>query len=288
MLQLVVNGLAFGCIYALVALGFVLIYNAVNSVNFAQGDMAMIGAYVGVALVTGLGLPLAAGYVLVVLCMIVLGYVFTRTAYYPLRDKPLETVIISTLGVGIVLRNAARIAFGPFPASLPSFFGDETIDIGSASLVPQNLFIIGVTLLLVLLQSWFFSHTFTGRMMQATAQDRDAARLMGIPVTRMLTFTFIWATVLAGVAGLLLGPIFFVSADMGTAVILKAFAASIVGGFGSLPGAIVGGIFIGLVENFGAAYLSTAYKDVFSFVVLIGVLFFFSRGFFGEKIAEKV
>ncbi len=288
MLQLITNGVATGCIYGLVALGFVLIYNAVNTVNFAQGDLVMVGAFMGVGLVTMLGLPSWIGYMIVIAVMAVLGLLFERIAYHPLRNKPLVTVIISTLGIGIILRNAARIGFGPLPLNLPPVFGARPFVVFGTAILPQNVFIVAVTLLLVLGQYLFFTRTTLGLMMMATAQDREAARLVGVRVDRMVAITFAWATVLAAIAGLLLAPIFFVTTDMGNTVILKAFAASVVGGFGSLAGAMAGGIFLGLVEALGATYVSSAYKDGFAFVVLILVLLLRPRGFFGERIEEKV
>ncbi len=288
MIQLIISGVATGCIYALVALGFVLIYNAVNTVNFAQGDLVMVGAYLAMGLVTMLKVPAWLGYLLVITSMAIFGVVFERIAYHPLRDKPLVTVIISTLGVGIVLRNAALVGFGPLPLNLAPALGVTPVHLFGAEVQPQNIFIVAVTLALIVFQYFFFNRTSLGVQMMATAQDRDAARLVGVKVNRMVAITFAWATVLAGIAGLLLAPIFFVTTDMGTVVILKAFAASIVGGFGSLGGAIVGGIFLGLVEAFGATYVSSAYTDGFSFIVLIAVLLLLPRGFFGERTAEKV
>jgi branched-chain amino acid transport system permease protein len=288
MLQLVVNGLAMGCIYALVALGFLLIYQAVGALNFAQGELVMLGGFLGISLALGLKLPLPLAFLLTILLMAAIGWLFQRVAYYPLRNRPFAAVIISTVGVGIALRNGAQLIWGPNPLSFPGLFGAEPIRVAGTTILPQHLFIIAVTLLLLAAQYWFFTRTALGRQLQATAQDAEMARLMGIPVGRMIAATFMLSAAMAGVAGLLLAPVFFVTTDMGGMVMLKAFVASIIGGFGSIPGAIVGALFVGVMETFVAAYVSSAYKDAFAFLILILVLFVAPRGLFGEKISEKV
>jgi branched-chain amino acid transport system permease protein len=288
MIQLLLNGLAMGAIYALVALGFVVIANAVNVVNFAQGENVMLGAYVAAWLTLTLHLPLLAAYIISIALLAVYGYVFQKAAYYPLRKKPFITVVVSTIGVSLFLKNIARIIWGPQPIFFPGPFGDKTVQVAGVFVNPQNLVILGVTTCLVIFQYFFFSKTPLGRKMQATAQDQEAASLMGVKVSRMITLTFIYSSALAAVAGVLLAPIFFVSADMGGNLGLKAFSASIIGGFGSVPGAIVGGLFLGVLEIFCATYISSLYKDVFAFVVLILILVFMPRGLFGEKISTKV
>ncbi|MDR3589777.1 MAG: branched-chain amino acid ABC transporter permease [Negativicutes bacterium] len=288
MTQLLLNGLAMGAIYALVALGIVVIANAVNVVNFAQGENVMLGAYVAAMLTLTFHLPLLSSYLVSIVLLALYGYVFQKVAYFPLRKKPAITVIVSTIGVSMFLKNIARIIWGPQPIFFPGLFGENTIQLGSIFVDPQNLLIIGVTTGLVVFQYYFFGKTPLGRQMQATAQDQEAAALMGIKVSRMIAWTFIYSSTLAAAAGVLLAPIFFVSADMGGSLGLKAFAASIIGGFGSVPGAIIGGLFLGVLEIFGAAYVSSLYKDAFAFIVLILILAFMPRGLFGEKISTKV
>lgn len=288
MLQLLINGLAMGSIYALVALGIVVIANAVNVVNFAQGENVMLGAYVAATLTLTLHLPVLAAYLISIILLAGYGYVFQKVAYYPLRKKPFITVVVATIGVSMFLKNIARIIWGAQPLYFPGPFGEHTIRIGKLAIDPQNLLIIMVTLLLVAFQHFFFSKTSLGRKMQATAQDQEAATLMGIKVSRMIALTFVYSSMLAAAAGVMLAPIFYVSADMGASLGLKAFAASIIGGFGSVPGAILGGLFLGLLEIFGAAYVSSLYKDAFAFVVLILILAFLPKGLFGEKISTKV
>lgn len=287
MVQLLVNGLAMGCIYALVGLGFILVFNSVGVLNFAQGEMVMLAAYLGVTFALWMHWPLLLAFVLAAIAMGVAGYLLQLVSYYPLRDKPLLTVIIATIGVGIALRNLALLVWGPNPFRLPSLVSEEPITVLGTVILPLHLFIVAVTGVLLLLQQLFFSRTIYGRMMRATAQDLETARIMGIRVRQTIATTFVLSAILAGVAGILLGPLFYVSIDMGLPVLLKAFSAVIIGGFGSIPGAIVGGLFLGVAEIFGAAYLSSQYKDAIAFGILILFLFAFPQGFFGEKIAEK-
>jgi branched-chain amino acid transport system permease protein len=286
-LQMVTAGLAMGSIYALVALGFVLIFNAVNVVNFAQGEFAMVPAFVAVWLMNSLHTPFALTCVITVVFMGVFGIVFQRIAYYPLRHRTFLPVVISTIGVGIFLKNGAQLIFGAEPLSMPRPTSATALNIFGVFVDPQYIMIILCTLALLGFQYFFFEKTKLGKMMQATAQDKQMARLLGIRVAKMIAITFAYSSILGAVAGILVGPIFFVSKDMGAMIGLKAFCSTIVGGFGSVPGAILGGIFLGVIEVFAAYYVSTAYRDAFAFIILILVLLLRPQGFFGEKIAEK-
>lgn len=287
MLELVVTGLALGCIYALLALGFVLILNASGAINFAQGELVMLGGFIVVWLVSDLALPWYATFSLALATMAVLGWALERFAFRPLKGKPFVTVFISTIGFGIVLRNLALVVWGPNPRALPPLFGD-VVRAGTMVISRQHLFVIGVTLVLLLALQAFFFRTMTGRMMRAQAQDEEAARLMGVPTGRMMTLTFVLSSLLAGLAGFLLAPVFFIYPDMGHLVILKLFIAVVIGGFGSMPGAILGGIFLGLIEVLAAAYISSMYKDVIAFAVLMLFLFLKPDGILGEAVSEKV
>ncbi|GAC1405774.1 MAG: branched-chain amino acid ABC transporter permease [Candidatus Velthaea sp.] len=296
-LQLLINGLAIGSIYALVALGFVLIYNAVGVVNFAQGDFVMLPSYVAISFlvpsITVFGismhwqLPAIGVYLLVLALMIGFGLLFTRVAYYPLRDRGWMPVVISTIGVSIFLRNFAQITWGSQPLSFPSPFSAETIDFAGLHVRPQDILIIAVTAVLIAFQYFLFEKTSLGKQMQATAQDRTTARLLGVRVGRIVSITFVYSVLLGTISGLLVSPIFSVTKEMGGLIALKAFAASIVGGFGNIPGAIIGGLAIGVVETFGGFYISSSYTDAIAFVILIGVLLFRPQGLFGERVAEK-
>ncbi len=286
-LQMLTQGLAMGSIYALVALGFVLIFNAVGVVNFAQGEFVMVPAFVTVALMEFLPIPFPLIYVITILFMGLFGIVFQRVAYYPLRNRTFLPVVISTIGVSIFLKNGAQITFGAEPRPMPRPTSSVPINLEGVAIDPQYIVIILVTVALLVFQYYFFERTSLGKKMQATAQDKEMARLLGIRVATMIVITFIYSSILGAVAGILIGPIFFVTKEMGAMLGLKAFCATIVGGFGSVPGAIVGGLFLGIVEVFAAFYISSAYRDAFAFILLILVLLFRPQGFFGEKIAEK-
>jgi branched-chain amino acid transport system permease protein len=287
-LQLFINGLAMGAIYALVALGFVLVSNAVNVVNFSQGEWVMLGAYFAVTATVSFHMPILLSYLFSIVCMIVFGWLFQRTVYHPLRDKPFITIVIATIGISLFLKNIARIVWGPQPVSYPSLLGENALSILDVYVMPQNLLILAVTLILVAFQGVFFNRTMIGKMMRATAQDQEASSLMGIRVSRMVSFTFMYSAALTAIAGFLVAPIYFVSADMGASLSLKAFAAAIIGGFNSVRGAILGGLLLGILETLGAGYISSVYKDAFTFFILILILAVRPEGFFRERIADKV
>jgi branched-chain amino acid transport system permease protein len=276
-----------GSIYALVALGFVLIFNAVNVVNFAQGEFAMVPAFVAVWLMSSLNIPFALTCVITVIFMGVFGIVFQRIAYYPLRHRSFLPVVISTIGVGIFLKNGAQIIFGAEPLSMPRPTSATALNMLGVFVDPQYIVIILCTLVLLGFQHFFFEKTMLGKKMLATAQDKQMARLLGIRVGKMIAITFAYSSILGAVAGILVGPIFFVTKEMGAMIGLKAFCSAILGGFGSVPGAILGGLFLGVIEVFASYYISSAYRDAFAFIILILVLLLRPQGFFGEKIAEK-
>jgi branched-chain amino acid transport system permease protein len=286
-LQLLFTGLGIGSIYALVALGFVLIFRATNVVNFAQGDFAMLGAFSMVVLCIDLELPYWLGILITLVAMLVFGALFNLAVYYPLRNRGFHPVIISTIGASILLENGVLAAYGPRPQTLPSFFSFQGFSVGPIFFDSQYLLILGVAVVMVTLQYLFFERTLLGKKMQATSQDKEMASLLGIPVALMIMLTFIYSSALGGLAGILVAPILFVSVGMGSSIALKAFAASIIGGFGDVTGAIVGGLALGVVETFGAAYISVPYKDAFAFVVLVVFLLFRPQGLFGEKVAQK-
>ena len=285
--QLVVAGIGMGSIYALVALGLVLIYRTTNVVNFAQGDFPMVGAFLLVISILYLGLPYWAGILISLAGMVVFGALFNLTVYYPLRNRSYLPVLISTLGASIFVQNTILATFGPHPANLPPLLPVRGFQIAGIFVDPQYLVIILTSALLVVLQYLFFEKTYVGKKVQATAQDKEMAALLGIPIRWMIMLTFILSAVLGGVAGVLVGPITYFSIGMGTAIALKAFAATIIGGFGDVRGAILGGIGLGIIENLGAAYVSVPYKDGFAFLVLFAFLMVRPQGIFGEKIAEK-
>jgi branched-chain amino acid transport system permease protein len=286
-LQLLFTGLGIGAVYALVALGFVLIFRATSVVNFAQGEFSMVAAYLMVVFAVDLGLPYWLSFLLAIGGMALLGAIFNLGVYYPLRNRSFLPVIISTIGASIFLSNTVLALYGPQPQVLPGWFDAPGVQLGPVYLDSQYLLIIAVTIVLVAFQYWFFEHTLLGKKLQATSQDKEMAALLGIPVATMIMITFVYSAVLGGIAGILVAPVLFVSIQMGSTIALKAFAATIIGGFGDVAGAIIGGLALGIIETFGAAYISVPFKDAFAFLVLILFLAFRPQGLFGERVAEK-
>jgi branched-chain amino acid transport system permease protein len=265
----------------------VLIFRATNVVNFAQGDFAMLGAFAMVIMAVELGYSYWLSILITVIVMALFGAIFNLGVYYPLRNRTFLPVIISTIGASILLENGMLAAHGPQPQSLPSILDSPGFNWGPVFFDTQYLVIIAVTLVMVGFQYLLFERTLLGKKMQATSQDKEMASMLGIPVALMIMITFIYSSVLGGVAGILVAPILFVSVGMGSTIALKAFAASIIGGFGDVTGAIVGGFALGVIETFGAAYISVPYKDAFAFLALLIFLLFRPQGMFGEKVGEK-
>jgi len=285
-LQLLFTGIGIGAVYALVALGFVLIFRATNVVNFAQGEFSMVAAYLMVVCVE-FGLPYWLSFLVALAGMALLGVIFNLGVYYPLRHRSYLPVIIATIGASILLANSVLAIYGPQPQVLQGWFDTPGIQAGPVYLDSQYLLIIAVTIGLVIFNYWFFERTLLGKKLQATSQDKEMASLLGISVSSMIMITFIYSAVLGGLAGILVAPVLFVSIQMGSTIALKAFAATIIGGFGDVAGAIIGGLALGVIETFGAAYVSVPYKDGFAFLVLIAFLIFRPQGIFGERVAEK-
>jgi branched-chain amino acid transport system permease protein len=287
MVQFLLAGVAMGCIYALVALGFVLIYNATQGLNFAQGEFVMLGAF-GLYAALDAGLPYWLAVPAALLGMAVLGYVFQRLVFYPLRDRSWIFFVIATIGFSIMARNAALLIWGPNTLQVPCFLSATPIMVAGEVLAPEKAAIIIVTFVVLALQYGLFFHTDLGRRMRASAQNADMAQLLGIRPRQMIALTFMLSAVLAGIAGILVAPIFMIDPQMGGSVILKAFIAIIIGGFGSIPGAVAGGLLVGVLEILVAVYISSVYKDAISFGVLMFFLCAFPRGIFGEASAERV
>ena len=285
--QLLFTGLGIGAIYALVALDFVLLIRAASVVNFAQGEFSMLGAYFMVVLATGLGVPYLLSLPLAVAAMAGFGLLFAGATYWPLRHRGQLPVIISTIGASIFISNVVLASYGPEPAVLPNLFDGAGFELGGVYMDSQYIAIMVAAAAMVLLQYLIFERTLLGKKLQAVSQDKEMAGLLGIPVAGMVLFTFAYSAALGGLAGILVAPVLFVSVGMGALISLKAFAANIIGGFGNIPGAIVGGLALGVVETFGAAYISVPYKDALAFAVLLAFLLVRPQGLFGEKIAEK-
>jgi branched-chain amino acid transport system permease protein len=285
--QLLFTGIGIGSIYAMVSLGFVLLIRSANVVNFAQGEFSMLGAYLMLILLVSFGVPYLVALVVSVVLMGAIGVIFGLITYWPLRTRGQIPVIISTIGAGILLENLVLATYGPSPQVLPGMFNASGILIGNIFMDSQYLTIIVVAFILVTLQYLIFEKTMVGKKIQATSMDRETAGLLGIPVLTLIFGIFFYSAALGGLAGILVAPILFVSVGIASIVALKAFAANIIGGFGSIPGAIIGGLLIGIVETLGAAYISVPYKDAYAFLMLLVVLLVRPQGLFGERVAEK-
>jgi len=286
-MQYLLTGLTVGAIYALVALGFSIIFNASHVINFAQGEFVMIGGMATVSL-TAAGLPYLLAIPLAIAAAALIGLALEKFAVEPARGASVVTLIIITIGASIFLRGLAMVVWDKrFHAAKP-FTGDTPIAIAGATILPQSLWVLGVTLAIVLALSWFFGRTLLGKAMLATSHNRLAAQLVGINVRLVLFLSFGLSAALGAVAGILIAPITTTSYDVGVMLGLKGFAAAILGGLGSGVGAVVGGLVLGIVETMSAGYLSSAYKDAIAFVIILVVLFFLPSGLFGRRGGERV
>ena len=286
LVQFLLTGLTVGAIYALVALGFAIIFNASHVINFAQGEFVMIGGMAAAGFVeAGLPLPLAALFA--VGGAMLVGLALEKLAVEPARGAPVVTLIIITIGASILLRGLATLVWDKKIHSVPAFSGEAPLRLGGATLLPQTLWVLGASVLTVALLWWFFNRTLTGKAILAVSHNRLAAQLMGISVRRVLLVSFGLSAALGALAGVLIAPISFTSWDVGVMLGLKGFAAAILGGMGSGPGAIIGGLALGLIEALGAGYLSSAYKDVFAFVIILAALIFLPDGLAGRRRATE-
>ena len=289
--QYLVSGVTIGAIYALVALGFAIIYNASRVINFAQGEFVMIGGMAAAVFVDS-GLPLPLSVVAAIGLGMAVGLLLEKLAVEPARGAPVVTLIIITIGASILLRGLAALVWDKKIHPLPAFSGDAPLVIGgtggTATLLPQTLWVLGATLAAVAALWWFFNRTLLGKAMLAVSHNRLAAQLVGISVRRVLLVSFGLSAALGALAGVLIAPISFTAWDVGVMLGLKGFAAAMLGGIGSGPGAVAGGLALGLIEALGAGYLSSAYKDVFAFVILLAALVFLPNGLAGRGAAERV
>jgi branched-chain amino acid transport system permease protein len=286
-MQYLLTGLTVGAIYALVALGFSIIFNASHVINFAQGELVMIGGMTTVSL-TGTGVPLALAIPLAVAVAALVGLALEKFAIEPARGASVVTLIIITIGASIFLRGLATLVWDKKLHPLKPFSGDTPIEVAGATVLPQTLWIFGVTIAVLLALSWFFNRTLFGKAMLATSYNRLAAQLVGINVRRVLLVSFGLSAALGAIAGILIAPISFTSYDVGVMLGLKGFAAAILGGMGSGVGAVFGGLLLGILETMSAGYVSSAYKDAIALVIILAVLFFMPSGLFGKRSAERV
>ncbi|WP_298726048.1 branched-chain amino acid ABC transporter permease [uncultured Ferrovibrio sp.] len=284
---MLLNGLAAGCIYGLIALGFVLIYKATEMVNFAQGDLLMLGAFVAFTLIEMMGFNYWLAFIGAVLFMAVFGYVLDTIVLRQVIGQPQFAVVMLTIGLGFIFRAAASMIWGTETRAFATPFTDGVTRIGGFVIADVNVSIVVGTALLCAALYAFFRYTRIGIAMQAASQNQLAAYYMGIPVK--MIFSLIWAISagVAAVAGILLAPVALIDVTIGL-LGLKAFAAAVLGGFGSIPGAVIGGLVIGVIEQFSGVYMAEGFKDVAAYVVILAVLFLRPQGLFGNIGRKRV
>jgi branched-chain amino acid transport system permease protein len=288
-LQLVISGIAQGCIYGLIALGFVLIYKATETVSFAQGELMMLGAFCGFAAMTMLKIPFWLAAIGAIAGMALFGLLLEMVVIRPILGQPAFSIVMLTIGIGYVARGLITMipGIGTETHTLPVPYKDQVWNVGGLVLNVEQMVVIAATAVLCAVLFAAFRYSKVGIAMQAASQNQLAAYYMGIPVKRLNSLVWALAAAVAAIAGLLLAPITFVHANMGF-IGLKAFPAAVVGGFGSLPGAIVGGLIIGTVESLSGFYLPEGFKDTAAYIVVLVMLVVMPNGLFGEKLRKKV
>jgi branched-chain amino acid transport system permease protein len=291
-LQQLVNGLTLGGIYAMIAVGYTMIYGVIQLINFAHGEIYMFGAFFAVTFITALGFPFYLAFILSMACCAVCGMLLDTIAYRPLRGYPRLAALITAIGMSIFLQNLAMIIWGsrpiPFPQSaVPEYFEKTAFSISNVSISWFQIFIFGFTTVMMVGLYLIINKTRYGKAMRAVAQNKTMAEFLGINTNRIITYTFALAGALGAAAGILVGAYYnSIFPTMGYVAGVKAFAAAVLGGIGSVPGAMLGGIVLGVAEAFGAGYLSSLYRDGISYAVMIIVIIFIPTGFFGKLLKE--
>ena len=280
--QYLITGLTVGSIYAMVAVGFNIIYNVTEIINFAQGEFVVLGGLIMVFFFVVLRLPLILAFPATVILVTLVGILLDRLAIRPIRQPTVLTLIIATIAASILIKGAAMLIWGKDPYALPAFSGRTPIMVFGAVIQPQYFWVIGFLIIIVIALSIFFDRTIIGKAMIACADNPDAARLVGINVQQMILLSFALSAAIGAVAGITVTPISLMEYDRGAMLAVKGFGAAVLGGLGSFPGAIVGGLIMGTIESLGAGLISSAYKDAFALIVLLIVLFFKPSGILGS------
>ncbi len=287
-LQFLFAGLMVGAIYGLVAVGLNIIFNATGAVNFAQGEFSMLGGMIAAAVLAHTGMPLVAVIVVTVVGVTALGILMERLTIAPTRHRDVLNVIIVTIGASILLKGTAMVVLGKNAAGLPAFSGERPIRVLGAAFLPQALWILGVALAVMALLHLFFEKTLVGKAMQAVALDREAARLMGIDVGRMVMLSFALGAAVGAVAGIIITPVTLTIYDAGTMLGLKGFAAAVIGGLGNTFGGIAGGLVLGLLEAYAGGLIASEVKDVVAFLLLLVLLYVRPTGLFTRGESRRV
>ncbi len=288
LLQYSLSGLSTGAIYALIGIGFSIIYNATGIINFAQGEFVMLGGMLTLLFLETLQLPLWAAVPCAIAASTVGGLLFERLAIRPLRQPTPINLVIITIGGSILIRGLAMLAWGKDTHAIPPFSGDDPISISGATILPQHLWILAITVLIVGVNRFYFYHTISGKAMRACSYNRRAASLVGIDVRRMVLFSFIISSAMGAVAGIIVAPLTMTAYDVGVMLGLKGFCAAIIGGMSSGIATVVGGLILGILESLGAGLISSGYKDAIAFIILLLILFIRPQGLFGKAESERV
>jgi len=286
-LQFLFSGVTVGATYALAALGFTLIYNASHVINFAQGEFIMLGGMLSVFF-SQAGLPMPLALCLAIAVPALVGMALEKLAIEPVMGAETVTLIIITIGASLVIRGLVQVWLGKGTFSLPAFSGEKPILVLGATLMPQSLWVLGVSTLVVLALGYFFKYTLYGKAMLATSYNRGAAQLVGIHTGGVLLVSFALSAAVGALGGVLLTPITLTSYDTGILLGLKGFVGAVVGGLGNGLGAVIGGLLVGVMEAMGAGYISSAYKDAIPFILILFILFFLPRGILGGKSTDRV
>jgi len=288
-IQQIVNGIALGSIYALIALGYTMVYGIIRLINFAHGDIYMLGAFVGYFALTTYKLPFGVSLVLAMLIPAIIGMLIERVAYRPLRKSPSIAVLITAIGVSLLIENLAMLWFSPDPRPFPQIFPLRPLELGGIRVsIPQVIVFITAVVLMIIL-NFLVQKTKIGKAMRAVSQDKEAASLMGIDINRIISLTFALGSALAGAAGVMVGVIYpRIQPLMGVMPGLKAFVAAVLGGIGSIPGAMLGGLIMGLTESLVTALISSTWRDAIAFSLLIVILLVKPTGILGKSTREKV
>ena len=289
LLQQLINGISLGSIYALIALGYTMVYGIIKLINFAHGDIYMVGAYVAFFATTTLKLSFFPALILAMAVAAIVGVVIEKLAYRPLRYAPRIAILITAIGVSLLLEYGGILLVSPQPRTFPAIFQAEVYTFGNIVVNSQQVLILAVALSLMVILTYVVHRTKIGKAMRAVSFDTDAARLMGIDVDRVISITFAIGSSLAAAAGMLVG-VYYNSIDplMGIMPGLKAFVAAVLGGIGIIPGAMVGGIILGVIEALVSGFISSTFRDAAAFAILIIILLFKPSGLLGKNVREKV
>jgi branched-chain amino acid transport system permease protein len=286
--QFIITGLTVGAVYAMVALGFNIIYNVTEIINLAQGEFVMLGGLVMVFMHVSLGLPFVIAFAATVVVVTLVGVLLERIAIRPVRKPTVMTLIIATIAGSIIIKGIAMVLWGKSPYDLPAFSGRTPIQLPAGVIVqPQYLWVMGFLVIVAIGLTLFFNRTIIGKAMNACADNRDAARLVGINVESMVLLSFALSAGIGAIAGLTMTPIALMDYDRGAMLAIKGFSAAILGGLGSFPGAILGGLILGLIESLGAGFLISGYKDAYALIILLAVLFIRPSGILGNLEVTK-